>query len=163
MIIECINCNKVFDVNSELIPSKGRTIQCGSCNHVWFYNLKQSQNNRFNDPPIQDKNFEGSEIKETNEKSPVLKDLGSNTTSIKAKRPAISKNTSLVKYKKKTVFTFGKLLNSVLVLIISFIALIIVLDTFKSPLTSIFPNLELILYNLLETLKDLLLFVKDLM
>ena len=38
MIIECINCNKVFEVNSELIPKNGRTIQCGSCNHVWFYN-----------------------------------------------------------------------------------------------------------------------------
>ena len=26
MIIECINCNKVFEVNSELIPENGRTI-----------------------------------------------------------------------------------------------------------------------------------------
>ena len=39
MIIECINCNKKFDVNSELIPSTGRTIQCGSCNHVWFFDI----------------------------------------------------------------------------------------------------------------------------
>ena len=38
MIIECINCSKIFDVNSDLIPSTGRTIQCGSCNHVWFFN-----------------------------------------------------------------------------------------------------------------------------
>ena len=38
MIIECINCNKKFNVNSELIPNSGRTIQCGSCNHVWFFN-----------------------------------------------------------------------------------------------------------------------------
>ena len=38
MIIECINCSKKFDVNSDLIPSTGRTIQCGSCNHVWFFN-----------------------------------------------------------------------------------------------------------------------------
>ena len=38
MIIECINCKKVFEINSELIPENGRTIQCGSCNHVWFYN-----------------------------------------------------------------------------------------------------------------------------
>ena len=37
MIIECINCNKKFDVNSELIPNSGRTIQCGSCGHVWFF------------------------------------------------------------------------------------------------------------------------------
>ena len=38
MIIQCINCNKKFSVNSELIPNKGRTIQCGSCNHIWFFN-----------------------------------------------------------------------------------------------------------------------------
>ncbi len=38
MIIQCINCDKKFEVNSELIPNNGRTIQCGSCNHVWFYN-----------------------------------------------------------------------------------------------------------------------------
>ena len=38
MIIQCINCGKKFDVNSDLIPNYGRTIQCGSCNHVWFYN-----------------------------------------------------------------------------------------------------------------------------
>ena len=42
MIINCVNCNKNFNVNSELIPDKGRTIQCGSCNHVWFFN-KNSQ------------------------------------------------------------------------------------------------------------------------
>ena len=42
MIIECINCSKVFEVNSELIPKNGRNIQCGSCNHVWFYNPKIS-------------------------------------------------------------------------------------------------------------------------
>ena len=37
MIIECINCDKKFEVNSDLIPSEGRTIQCGSCNHIWFF------------------------------------------------------------------------------------------------------------------------------
>ena len=45
MIIECINCSKKFDVNSDLIPSTGRTIQCGSCNHVWFY--KKGQEDSF--------------------------------------------------------------------------------------------------------------------
>ena len=37
MIIECINCPKKFEVNSDLIPDDGRTIQCSSCNHIWFY------------------------------------------------------------------------------------------------------------------------------
>ena len=47
-------------------------------------------------------------------------------------------------------------------IIISFIAVIILLDTFKSPLYSFFPNLELFLFNLTETLKDIKFFVKDL-
>ena len=37
MVIQCVNCSKKFDVNSSLIPENGRTIQCGSCNHTWFY------------------------------------------------------------------------------------------------------------------------------
>ena len=41
MIIICENCNKKFEVNSKLIPISGRTIQCGSCNHVWFFNKNQ--------------------------------------------------------------------------------------------------------------------------
>ena len=49
-----------------------------------------------------------------------------------------------------------------IVLIISFVAVIIILDTFKSSLSNYFPNLELILYNLFETLRDLILFAKDL-
>ena len=37
MIIKCINCKKKFEVDSSLIPDSGRNIQCGSCNHAWFY------------------------------------------------------------------------------------------------------------------------------
>ena len=44
MIIECINCNKKFEVDSTLIPGTGRNIQCGSCNNMWFFkpNLKNT-------------------------------------------------------------------------------------------------------------------------
>ena len=44
MIINCINCDKKFNVNSELIPNSGRTIQCGSCNHVWFFKKDNEEN-----------------------------------------------------------------------------------------------------------------------
>ena len=49
MIIECINCSKIFEVNAELIPSSGRTIQCGSCNHVWFYKHDASLKSTFSE------------------------------------------------------------------------------------------------------------------
>ena len=37
MIITCEQCNKKFEIESILIPEKGRLLQCSSCNHQWFY------------------------------------------------------------------------------------------------------------------------------
>ena len=64
---------------------------------------------------------------------------------------------------KKNNISFSKLLYYLIVIIISFIALVIILDTFKYQLESIFPNLEFILFNLFETLKDIKLFIKNLL
>ena len=46
MIVDCENCNKKFKVDPNLIPSNGREIQCGSCNHIWFYKhkIKEKEN-----------------------------------------------------------------------------------------------------------------------
>ena len=154
MIIECVKCSKKFDVDSNLIPLKGRTIQCGSCNHVWFFkkshiNITKSSKKSFqknNDIELTDENFKINQDK-----------LIKNTTNFVNK--TVSTNS---KIKQKSNFTFFSLLSYILVLIISFIALIIVLDTFKSPLYKLFPNLEFLLFSLFETLKDIDLFIKDL-
>ena len=37
MIIACIICAKKFDVSADLIPKKGRLVQCNNCNHKWFF------------------------------------------------------------------------------------------------------------------------------
>ena len=37
MIISCTQCDKKFEIESNLIPSEGRLLQCSSCNHKWFY------------------------------------------------------------------------------------------------------------------------------
>ena len=37
MIITCPSCNKKFNVDASLIPQKGRTLQCGFCEHKWFF------------------------------------------------------------------------------------------------------------------------------
>ena len=37
MIISCNNCNKKFDIDSDLIPEKGRLLLCSICNHEWFF------------------------------------------------------------------------------------------------------------------------------
>ena len=46
--------------------------------------------------------------------------------------------------------------------IISIVALILILDTFKDILIKIFPNIKILLNNLYETLKDISLFFYDL-
>ena len=150
MIIECINCSKIFDVNSDLIPSTGRTIQCGSCNHVWFFNpnkvnlkLKEEIQPRVS-IPINNQKIE--DIK------PKKKTDNLNKTE--------KKKFEVTKYRAKSSLSITKFLSYILVSIITFVALIILIDTFKSVLYVVFPCLELIIFSLFETLKDIQLFIK---
>ena len=147
MIIECVNCNKKFNVNSELIPSAGRTIQCGSCDHLWFYKktdiIKPNQEKTI---PTVDATISKDKIDKKNKSNKQINNKGS----------------EIVEYKSKSNFSFSNFLSYLIVLIISFIGLIIILDTFKTPLYKFFPNLELVLFNLFELLKDIKLFIKDL-
>ena len=69
----------------------------------------------------------------------------------------ITKNKDKVTKNKKK----PKILKNTLVLIISFFALIILLDTFKYTLDNYIPGIISILNNLYETLKDLSLFLRD--
>ena len=74
----------------------------------------------------------------------------------------IKKGSEMIKYQTKPRLTFVNLLSYTLVSIISFTAIIIFLDTFKSPLYSHFPDLEFLLFNLYETIEDIKLFISDL-
>ena len=147
MIIVCPSCGKNFDVDENLIPDKGRLLKCGSCDQTWFFDKNVSEPRE----PLIDKPAKQKKI--------LYKD--ENIDKSVSKSP-IKTGSELVKYKPKYNFTFGKFLSYIIVSIITFIAIIIVLDTFKDPLSNIFPNLELVLYNLFETLRDLILFAKDL-
>ena len=72
----------------------------------------------------------------------------------------INKSTTVnAKLKKQKNF---KILNIFIVAIISFVAFIIIVDTFKYPIVKIVPNIEFILYNLYESIKDISLFIRDL-
>ena len=158
MIIDCINCTKKFEVNASLIPDNGRTIQCGTCNHVWFYKPKIEQS----------KNEIKTEISISNSNNNVLENKEDDHANEKLLKTDETKNTEpssneLINEIKKTTFSVSKFLSYFLVFLITFIALIIVLDTFKSPLSSIIPGLEIFLYNFFETLKDLYLLIKNLL
>ena len=149
MIIVCPSCGKNFDVDENLIPDKGRLLKCGSCNQTWFF----SKNKNIGIEPS---------IKEVVlEERPISKEkkIEKPTSNFS---PNIKKGSELVKYKPKYNFTLGKFLSYIIITFITFVAIIIVLDTFRDSLSNIFPNLEFVLYNLFETLRDLILFAKDL-
>ncbi|MDC3069142.1 zinc-ribbon domain-containing protein [Candidatus Pelagibacter sp.] len=147
MIITCPCGEKKFEVDEKLIPDKGRLLKCGSCDQTWFFN--KNDNNPI-EPLIN---------KPVKQKKILYKD---ENTDKSLSDVLIKPRSELVKYKPKHNFTFGKFLSYIIVSIITFMAIIILLDTFKGPLSNIFPDLELILYNLFETLRDLILFAKDL-
>ena len=147
MIIKCINCNKKFNVDSDLIPKNGREIQCGSCDYKWYYKIEKPVSETL----ILDtkNNVEEQIIHEKNSKKDIniknLEDKSIIDTEIDIKE-SVSSN----------FFSY------LIVFIISFVALIIFVDTIKSPLIDLFPSLEIILFNLFETLKDIKLFIIDL-
>ena len=164
MIIDCIKCTKKFEVNASLIPDNGRTIQCGSCNHVWFYKpkIEQSKNEikpEITKPITNNNDLENKKDDNVNEKLSKTEET-INLENVDDTEPS---SNELINENKKTTFSVSKFLSYFLVFLITFIALIIVLDTFKNPLSNIIPGLEIFLYNFFETLKDLYLFIKNLL
>ena len=149
MIITCPSCQKKFELDDNLLPENGRTLQCGSCNYKWF--LKKKDEIKVFEKQLESNENEKIDSGQVNidKQLNILKNQNSNNIDKKSK--PISKSLSIFEF-----------FNYLVVLIISFIALIILLDTFKNNLSEIFPNLELFLYNLFETIKDLKLFFNDL-
>jgi predicted Zn finger-like uncharacterized protein len=164
MIIECLNCNKKFKVVDELIPDGGRLIQCGSCDHSWHYiNENISLETLATDKDNNQKITVKEDIKKENDNRNVVDDdvptidkQESITELTKVKKNIKIDNTKVEKNRVVNFFSY------LLVFIISFVALIILLDTLKFPLINFFPGLEIVLFNLLESLKDVKLFIIDL-
>ena len=161
MIITCPCEKKQFKIDSSLIPQEGRELQCGSCERVWFYKPK----NESEAPLTLNENISEKKIEpaiETNDKKPeVRKNLQK-----KIIEPQIKDKTSKEipnKVKKLENENKGsKFFSYLMVFIISIVALIILLDTLKTPLINVFPGLEIVLFNLFETLQDIKLFIIDL-
>ena len=164
MIITCPNCNKQFKIDNSLIPDEGRDLQCGSCNHIWFYNIQEKNNEVLDlkqeiiseDIEPKAKNKED-KIEEKQQPEEIIKTEINNKK--KEKNSEKKKDTTTL---KKTENKGSKFFSYLIVFIISFAALIILLDTLKTPLINVFPGLEIILFNLFETLQDIKLFIIDL-
>ena len=165
MIITCPNCKKQFKIDTSQIPTKGRNLQCGSCSHTWFYKIedKRSEMLTLNDEQSNNE-IETKKIIKDIEKTFEYNEIKSNKKPIKNenKNKNFQKNQKTTSKKDNKVNSGSKFFSNLVVCIISFIALIILIDTLKEPLINIFPRSEIILLNLFETLQDIKLFIIDL-
>ena len=176
MIIKCNNCNKNFNIDSGLIPEKGRLLQCNSCDHKWFFK-KEIKEISIPTVKIKDTDDEATTLKEVaireETETPKTIELLDRTTddvpvidgiSIQNNNETkeITREDKALNIKTSTNKKNFNILNLTIVLIISFIAIIIALDTFQKPISMFVPNIEFILYNLYETINDIVLFFSDL-
>ena len=167
MIISCPNCIKKFNIDEKLIPVNGRLLQCSSCQHRWHYDLPKDQN------IVSELSKE--EITEDTNKVDLIKI--NPTKSNDEIKPKIKKKQKVKKIRKKKIKdndievsdnisdpknTSRSFVNILLVIIISFIALILVLDAFKNNLSDYFPFLIPALNNFYEIIFDISSFIKDL-
>ena len=164
MIITCPNCNKKFKIDNSLMPDEGRDLQCGSCNHVWHYKIEEENSKILKLKEEIDINDIVTKIDKNNEeivenKNPLTK---IETELNNQKKEKNIEKQDETKISKNTESTGNKFFSYLIVFIISFVALIILLDTLKNPLINVFPGLEIILFNLFETLQDIKLFIIDL-
>tara|TARA_B100000965_G_scaffold186230_1_gene155391 strand:+ start:1051 stop:1527 length:477 start_codon:yes stop_codon:yes gene_type:complete len=156
MQISCPKCKKIFEVNEDLIPKEGRDVQCGSCENKWFF-TKTSQIKPKKNPPV---------IKPKVD-PPVKEKPKINKAKLINVKTKISENNIENQYDKssqelitkKNKINYFKLL---LVIVISIAAAIIFADTFKNQISVFFPDINSILENLYESLRDINLFIKDL-
>jgi predicted Zn finger-like uncharacterized protein len=142
MIISCEKCNKKFELSKELVPEKGRLLQCGSCSHKWHYIPTQT-------------------IKLVNEIDTVSTSKQKpkkNQRKIISKKNEVLKDQEIVSEEKEGI----GILSITIVTIISLISFLVILDTFKIYIISFIPNIDFYLSSLYESLKDIFLFFKDL-
>ena len=176
MIITCNNCNKNFEVDSNLISEKGRLVQCISCDHKWFFKKEILEKfvpivktKAISDEPRTFNDVVASKDKEStktiklldgaSEDIPIIEKISIQKSN---KIDEVKEDDKELNIKKSINKKSYNILGLTIVFIISFIALIIVLDTFQKPISTFVPNIEFILYNLYETVNDMVLFFNDL-
>ena len=156
MIISCENCNKRFEVSDNLIPDQGRLLQCSSCDHKWFFKkteklIEKKEPKKIikkDDNKILSETFIEKTIEEEEITSIAVNE--ENLSEINDEEPQIKKD-------KKTNY-----LKIFIVIIITFVAIIIIIETFKHQISFIYPDIETLLNNLYESLRDINLFLRDL-
>ena len=152
MIIVCPSCSKNFNVRDDQIPDKGRLLQCSNCKHEWFYTKITN--------PINDNFDELSNDELTQESFGILDEEEDRRDEVivEEKIDELEKPKNNKK-QKTTKVNFFKLL---LVFIISFVAFILIVDTFIVQISEYIPFAEKYLDNLYQSIIDISLFFQNL-
>ena len=162
MIIGCPACSKKFNIDEKLIPDEGRLLKCGNCDHTWFY--KKEENLK-----LETKSIKINEIEE-NKSEINIEPVDVPIEEKKKIRKKISKKSStkestskeLVSIDKSSVSRENNIIKKIFLIIISIIAFILLIDTFKNQLSVIFPGIVQMSDSLYQVINDLKLFIKDL-
>ena len=152
MIIQCENCNKRFEIQDNLIPDEGRLLECGSCAHQWHY-TPITKLELTDEVQIKDEPTEQLIVKKTKKKSKIIKKIYENDADNE-----IDQTNENITTKEKNI----SFINFLLVGIISFVAIVILVDTFKNQIAYVIPNISLYINELHEILRDIFLFIADL-
>ena len=162
MIIECPACSKKFNIDEKLIPDEGRLLKCGNCDHTWFF--KKEENLKLDTETLKINEIE--ENKSEINVEPVEKPI-KQTKKIRkkiSKKSLIKESTSkeLVSIDKSSISKENNIIKKIFLIIISIIAFILLLDTFKNQISVIFPGILKMSDSLYLVINDLKLFIKDL-
>ena len=162
MIIECPACSKKFNIDEKLIPDEGRLLNCGNCDHTWFFKKDENIKLETETNKINQINENKSEINIEPVEEPIKQ--------IKKIRKKISKKSSinessskeLVSIDKSSVSRENNIIKKIILIIISLAAFILLIDTFKNQISVIFPGIVQMSDSLYLVINDLKLFIKDL-
>ena len=162
MIIECPACSKKFNIDEKLIPDEGRLLKCGNCDHTWFY--KKEENLKLETESIKINEIEDNKSEINIEPVDVpIKETQKIRKKI-SKKSSTKESTSkeLVSIDKSSVSRENNIIKKIFLIIISIIAFILLLDTFKNQISAIFPGILKMSDSLYLVINDLKLFIKDL-
>ena len=162
MIIECPACSKKFNIDEKLIPDEGRLLKCGNCDHTWFY--KKEDNLKLETETIKINKINENKSKINIEPVDVpIKETKKIRKKI-SKKSSTKESTSkeLVSIDKSSVSRENNIIKKIFLIIISIIAFILLIDTFKNQLSVIFPGIVQMSDSLYQVINDLKLFIKDL-
>ena len=162
MIIECPACSKKFNIDEKLIPDEGRLLKCGNCDHTWFY--KKEENLKLETESIKINEIEENKSEINIEPVDVpIKETKKIRKKIR-KKSSTKESTSkeLVSIDKSSVSRENNIIKKIFLIIISIIAFILLIDTFKNQISVIFPGIVQMSDSLYLVINDLKLFIKDL-